>query len=267
MQPSASSPVLLLGPLALLGAAFGEAQAPVHPTPMTSVSPAHCVQALQSGRGADLIRCPTPLREAIAEAMNTCKGAEGTLSGLPEGDVWAIDVDDDGRQELAFEVGANVACEGAYSIFSCGSLGCPRALYELRGGEWTVIGGLSAIAPEDVTLTGNAARDGHRAIEVCRQERCRERWTYEWLGTTYDATRLEVGGARVDVASSVHGLYPLVAATTVLETPRANAPGERYDAGIEVAIVGTTADGDYYYVSPCNACDSGFVARSALAIP
>jgi hypothetical protein len=262
----ASARSLLL--LALLAAHRSEAQSPTHPSLMTSVSPAHCVQALQSGGGADLIRCPTPPREAVAEAMSICKEAGGTLSGLPEGDVWAIDVDGDGRQELSFEVGANVACEGAYSIFSCGSLGCPRALYELREGVWTVIGGLSAITPEDVTLARAAASDGHRTIEVCQQERCRERWFYEWSGTAYDSTRLEVGGARVDVAGSIHGLYPLAAATTVLPTPTANAAaGERYDAGIEVAIIGMTEDGDYYYVSPCNACDSGFVARTAVSTP
>jgi hypothetical protein len=267
MHPSACSPTFALGAVALLGACSGEAQPPVRATLLTSVSPAHCVQSLTSGSGTDPIRCPTPLREAVAEATNICKEVGGTLSGAPEGDVWAIDVNGDGRQELVFELNGNVACEGAYSVFSCGSLGCPKALYELRNGVWTVIGGISASAPEDLALRRDAASDGHRALEVCSQERCRERWIYEWLGTTYDATRLEVGGARVDIASSIHGLYPLAAATTVLPTPTANAAaGQQYDAGIDVAIIGTTEGGDYYYVSPCNACESGFVARAAVTI-
>jgi hypothetical protein len=268
MHRFAPSRTFALGVVALLAAGSGAAQAPLHPAPMTSVSPAHCVQALTSGGGADLIRCPTPLRAALAEAMQVCEEAEGTLAGAPEGNVWAIDVNGDGRQELAFELDGNVTCEGAYSIFSCGSLGCPKALYELRDGMWTVIGGIFAFAPEDVVLRRDASSDGHRALEVCRQESCRERWIYEWLGTTYDATRLEVRGARVDIAGSIHGLYPLVAATTLLAMPAANsAAGEQYDAGTEVAIIGTAEGGDYYYVSPCNACESGFVARAAVATP
>jgi hypothetical protein len=263
-----SSPTLALAAIALLAASSGAAQAPLHPAPMTSVSPAHCVQTLTRRVGTDLIRCPTPLREALLEAMQVCKEAQGTLSGAPEGNVWAIDVNADGRQELMFELDGNVACEGAYSIFSCGSLGCPKALYELRDGTWTVIGSIFALTPEDVVLRRDASRDGHRALEVCQQERCRERWIYEWLGTTYDATRLEVRGARVDIAGSIHGLYPLVAATTLLARPAANsAAGEQYEAGTEVAIIGTAQGGDYYYVSPCNACESGFVARAAVTIP
>jgi hypothetical protein len=103
---------------------------------------------------------------------------------------------------------------------------------------------------------------------VCAQEKCAERSFYEWTGTAYDSTRLEVGGAGVDVAGSIHGLYPLAAATTLRALPAANAAEVgRYDAGTEVAIVGTAEGADYYYVSPCNACESGFAPRSAVTVP
>jgi hypothetical protein len=39
---------------------------------------------------------------------------------------------------------------------------------------------------------------------------------------------------------------------------------KHYDANTEVAIVGTAEQADYYYVSPCNACESGFVPKSAI---
>lgn len=266
MQLFARVSTAFLSFIALIAAAGGEAQ-PARATLMTSVSPAHCVQAQNAGTGADLIRCPRPLRAAVEEATRVCREAGGTLSGTQEGNVWSIDVDGDERQELLFELDGNVQCEGAYSVFSCGSLGCPKALYELRDGQWTVIGSIYASVPEELTLAATAA-DGHRTLEVCAKENCIERWFYEWLGTAYDATRLEVRGAPVDVAGSIHGLYPLAAATTLRATPATNATDVgRYDAGTDVAIIGTAGGGDYYYVSPCNACESGFAPRGAVTVP
>jgi hypothetical protein len=267
MQPSARLLALLLCVIALVTADNGEAQ-PVSATLMTSVSPAHCVQAQNAGTGADLIRCPTPLRAALAEAATVCRDAGGMLSGAQEGNVWSIDVNGDERQELVFELDGNVQCEGAYSVFSCGSLGCPKSLYELRDGQWTVIGSLYVSVPEELTLAATPASDGHRTLEVCAKQGCAERWFYEWLGTAYDSTRLEVRGAPVDVAGSIHGLYTLAAATTLRATPTANAADVgRYDAGTDVAIIGTADGGAYYYVSPCNACESGFAPRAAVTVP
>src|SRR5688572_13990382 len=103
---------ILLALVTLLAAAGGSSQT-VGATLMTSVSPAHCVQTLAAGSGADLIRCPAPLRAAVAEASTVCRDAGGTLSGAQEGNVWALDVNGDGRQELVFELDGNVQCEGA----------------------------------------------------------------------------------------------------------------------------------------------------------
>jgi hypothetical protein len=58
-----------------------------------------------------------------------------------------------------------------------------------------------------------------------------------------------------------------VAATVVRAAPEAGAlEVGRYDAGTELAIIGTLEGGDYYYVSPCNACESGFVPKAAVAV-
>jgi hypothetical protein len=249
---------------AALLAPEGHAQ-PASATPLTGVSPAHCIASLERGMTPDLIRCPKALQEAVAQADAQCREAGGLLAGVTEGNVWAIDVDDDGRSELAFELDGNVSCTEAWSLFACGSRGCPKTLYELRDGTWTAVGSLFAAWPEHVTLGAARAADGHRSLEVCARDGCPERWIYEWQGTGYDTTRVEVRGTRVALASSGADLHTLAAATTVRETPRADgADVGRYDAATDVAIIGTA--GDWYYVSPCNACESGFVPRAAVTV-
>lgn len=265
-RPTRAS-LLLLAAAALL-AAFGARAQTVRAAPLTSVSPAHCVDTLAQRAATDPLRCPAALRAAIVEAQTVCRAAGGTLAGAKEGNVWALDVNGDGRNELLFDLDRNVTCEGAWSVFSCGSLGCPKTLYELRAREWAAVGSFPAEAPGQVTLARAAAADGHRMIEVCAKDDCSERWSYEWRGAAYEATRVEVRGTPVDVAGSIHGLYELSAATTLRAqpSPRAAELGH-YEAGTEVAILGTAAGGDYYYVSPCNACSSGFAPRAALNIP
>lgn len=256
----------VIGVAALSSAHEVEAQA-TRATPLTGVSPAHCVATLERREAPDPLRCPSALRTAIAEAQLTCREAGGTLTGAAEGDVWAIDVNGDGRSELAFELDGNVTCTDAWSIFACGSLGCPKTLYELRGGAWTVVGSIAAQWPAQVTLGTARSADGHRSLEVCPRDNCPERWIYEWQNERYDTTRGEVRGTRIDIAGSVTGLHTLAAATTVRATPRANAMDVgSYDAGTDVAIIGTAEGGDWYYVSPCNACENGFVPRAAVAV-
>lgn len=251
---------------AAFGAADGDAQ-PARAAALTSVSPAHCVEALERREEPDPLRCPTALRAAVAEAATTCRQAGGMLEGAGEGNVWALDVDDDGRNELAFELDGNVSCVGAWSVFSCGSLGCPKSIYELRDGEWAVVGSIYAAVPQHVSLAARGA-DGHRALEICSDDDCTERSTYEWGGASYDATSLEVRGTRVAIADSIRGLHSLTTDVTLRASPDSTSPDVgRYEAGTEVAIIGTVEGGDHYYVSPCNACESGFVPRTAVAVP
>jgi hypothetical protein len=160
----------------------------VRAVPLTSVSPAHCVDTLAQRAATDPLRCPAALRTAIGEAQTVCRNAGGTLAGAKEGDVWALDVNGDGRNELLFELDGNVTCEGAWSVFSCGSVGCPKTLYELRDGAWAAVGRIAAEAPAQVTLARAAAQDGHRTIEVCANDGCSAPLSYEWLGTAYELT-------------------------------------------------------------------------------
>jgi hypothetical protein len=178
----------------LLGAsvyAYDSGAQAVSATKLTSVSPAHCVAALERGEGADLVRCPAPLRLAVAEAQRACVDKGGKLTGAAEGDVWAIDVNSDGRNELLFAVDSNVTCSEAWNLFACGNLRCPRELYELLDGRWTVVGAIAADSPEQVTLGTTRAADGHRSIEVCVRDRCSERSTYQWTGSVYELTSAE----------------------------------------------------------------------------
>lgn len=186
--------VRLLLPAALfLGAAFtafdGDAQT-VHATKLTSVSPAHCVATLERRVQPDPLRCPSALREAVIEASAMCRQAGGTLMGAADGNVWAIDVNGDGRSELAFSLADNVSCTGAPTLFSCGSLRCAKDLYELRDGTWKIVGSFSADAPEQVTL-GSAVADGHHSLVVCSQDRCADRRIYEWAGGGYNAAQAD----------------------------------------------------------------------------
>jgi hypothetical protein len=180
---------LLLPAALFLGAALfasdGAAQA-VHATRLTSISPAHCVATLERGVPADPLRCPSALREAVMEAKAMCRQAGGMLMGAAEGNVWAIDVNGDGRNELAFSLTDNVSCTGAPTLFACGSLRCPKDLYELRDGAWKIIGSFSAETPEQVTLGSAVGANDHRVLELCSQNRCAERRIYEWAGDGYE---------------------------------------------------------------------------------
>jgi hypothetical protein len=192
-----------------------------------------------------------------------CTEAGGKLEGAEQADVWQLDVDDDGRNEVAFEPNGNVTCVDAYSLFECGSLGCPKTLYAERNGVWEPIADLFAYGAEGIDVTAERV-GGHRTLRACLLgPPCAELWYYEWLGKQYDLTRVEVRGFKVELAKVKQTLQPLTAASDVKATPSAaGATVGHYDAGTIVVIIGTA--GGYTYVSPCNACESGFVPAAAV---
>ena len=139
-------------------------------------------------------------------------------------------------------------------------------MYELRGGAWQVIAALPTTGPERVEV-GAPSRDGYGTLAICAQDPCVERSFYEWRDGSYERTRVEVRGARVVFAAHSGDLRPLFATTAVLAAPSADAAEVgRYEARVDVAIIGTAETADYYYVSPCNACESGFVPTSAVDV-
>jgi len=223
-----------------------------------------CFAAIAGGDDADEAVCPPFLLATAIDAGQICREAGGSIGPIEAADIWSIDVNGDERPEHAFALDEIVHCEGAPSLFSCGSLGCPKALYGERDGTWRLIGSLSALSRDDIALSNAVHADGYRDLVVgcSTAEEC-VRWTYAWRDDFYEPVEAVVRGYRVESAESVHGLFALAADTTLLATPSADgATLDRYAAGTEVAIVGTA--GDYYYVSPCNACASGFVAAALI---
>ena len=77
-----------------------------------------------------------------------------------------------------------------------------------------------------------------------------------------DITDRRVG--RPSHAARMPRMRTLVATTEVKATPTAQGESVgHYEAGRDVAVIGKAAGG-FYYVSPCNACPSGFVPASAV---
>ena len=225
-----------------------------------------CVAALEADAASAASDCPGFLRAPLAAAREACRAAGGKLAPAARPNVWALDVNGDGRDEYAFAYDGVAACAGAASAFSCGSSGCPKQLYGERAGAWTRLGELyvDSVAALEVLA---AARDGYRDLRVgCGAvEPCNERWRYVWRGDHYERLELDARGFRVAFADSVHGLRASDGDIAVFAAPRPDAAVLAvYPSRTELAIVGTVVGADYYYVSPCNACESGFVPTSAL---
>jgi hypothetical protein len=243
----------------------------VVPTRDDRIDISRCFDLIATTSERDPARCPAFLLELVEQAQRTCDEAGGTLRPLSPANVWAVDVNGDGSRELSFEYDGNVACEGAWSLFDCGSLGCPKMLYEEHAGAWRVIAAdIYADSMESLEVIPPAAGQGYGTLRVgCGGEAvCPEYWFHTWMGTAYERERVEVRGFPVSFAKSVHGLYPLAGKTALLATPEPDSTViANYDTTTDVAIIGTTARADYYYVSPCNACESGFVPVAAVRVP
>jgi hypothetical protein len=256
--------VIALVALLVSGAAGA---APPHAAVAASISIAQCLDSIATGTARDEVQCPAFLIEPLKQARQTCADAGGKLVAAATPDVWTIDVNGDGVPEYVFEYDGNVSCEGAWSVFDCGSLGCAKGLYQKHDGAWQAVAEIWADAPEAIEVQGTPADAGNRDLRVgCTgADPCTEYWYFQWNGRQYERTYLEARGHRVEFEKSIHGLYGLVGETDVLAAPSADsAPIGHYGSDTEVEIVGTASGADYYYVSPCNACDSGFVPKAAV---
>ena len=224
-----------------------------------------CVAAIVDGRPAPL-PCRGFLIAPLTAARETCRSAGGRLVAAETPSVWAVDVNGDGHDEYAFDYEGIAVCTGAASALSCGSLGCPKELYQERGGEWIQLGEIYADSPEALEVLVDA-RDGYHDLRVgCGAvEPCHERWHYGWRADHYERIDLEARGYRVAFAGSEHGLRAADGDLGVLAAPKRDAAVLAvYPPQTEFEIVGTAVGAEYYYVSPCNACESGFVPKSAL---
>ena len=197
--------------------------------------------------------------------LATCGEVGGRLSPAPSPSLSALDVNGDGEFELLYDPTENYGCVAAPSLFSCGSLGCPVFLFERRAGRWSAIGSLSAMDAPGVEILMPQADPGYGTLRGgCAGERPCEEWTYyQWIEGSYQPTMIGAGGHWVDIANA--GLWTLVSDTPVLTSPSAAAAVlERYPIGTEMVIIGDARGTPYKYVSPCNACMSGFIDPAAL---
>lgn len=209
--------------------------------------------------------CPAFIKAAVADALPLCKEMGGTLRAMAPSSVPSVDVDGDGRSEYLFDFSQGFSCDTAPSLYSCGSLGCPTGLYRQQGGTWSAVGWLDASDAPGLELLPDPRGSGFALLRGgCAGDRpCDQLTTYAWNGTGYEVSRVEVRGHAVMPAPD--GLWTLTADTTVLATPtKDSAVLDRYTAGTEVVVLGRVEETDYLYVSPCNACASGFVPAGVL---
>ena len=160
------------------------------------------------------------------------------------------------------DLAENFYCEGAPSVFTCGSLGCPYTLFQQREGEWRGIGGLKfGDAPAVEVLPGSSPASLRGGCSGSRP--CDELTTYVWAGEYDERVSINARGHQVTVAPA--GLWELTRDITVRAGPQANAAElGSYASGAEFVVIGDAVGAPYKYVSPCNACASGFVPADAL---
>jgi len=209
--------------------------------------------------------CPGFVSHGLAEMVATCADAGGRLEAVQRPSLESLDVDSDGMDEFLYDATANYQCEGAASLFSCGSLGCPVSLFERRANDWVAIGAIRATDAHAAEVLTPAPGDRYGILRGgCAGDRPCGEWTYyRWNRSAYQDAMIEVRGNWVDIANG--GLWTLVTEVGVLAAPSPDAAVlERYPKGTEVVVIGNARNGQYKYVSPCNACQNGFIDPAAL---
>jgi hypothetical protein len=219
------------------------------------------------GRAAPDPACPRFLIDTFESALASCRDAGGTLVPVPGATVRPLDVNGDGKPEYLFDAGHTVTCNGAPSVLGCGSPVCPFRLYEQRGAAWRSIGSIGVADPVAVELL--PARPGSRYRELrvgCAGEGVCDEFAYYRFGKdTYELARLQVRGHWVDVVGGRGEPRGLLGEVAVKATPaKDGAELKRYPADTEVVVLGRATGTPYLYISPCDACASGFVEASAL---
>ncbi len=209
--------------------------------------------------------CPTYILQSLDYMIQECSRAGGSLEPLPESAAWSLDVNGDGNAEILLDLTQNFTCQGAPSVFSCGSTGCPYFLYTQAGDDWDELGAINADDAPAIEVLASKAKDIPATLRGgCTGQRpCSELTQYTWNGNAYDRSLIEFRGRKVDVAPG--GLWTMTKDSKVLAAPAPNATVlDEYPAGTTVVVIGNARAGGYKFVSPCNACRRGFVDSEAL---
>ena len=231
---------------------------------VSNVDMSQCLRIASKQARPDEARCPGFIVSALIEARKTCREVGGKLVAMPQTTLSAIDVNTDSQPEYLFDYTQNVSCDGAASAFDCGSTGCGLSLYGRLGNQWQIIGNLPERSAAISTLP--TARGQYADLRVaCEGAGCAEIQRYEWNGKSYDLAGFEVRGHAVDIPLSRGQIWKFTRAVTVLADPKRGAKTlGQYKTDSFPVILGKARGAPYYYVSPCNACESGFVEQSAM---
>ncbi len=236
--------------------------------PYSNIDLGACLRIARGETAAAEDLCPGFIHASLVGSIEICSQVGGELVAMQQSSLQSLDVSGDGQAEFLFDFAENYQCDGAPSVFSCGSLGCPVLLTERRDGLWRTIGLLDAgdavaaeaLSPEPGSAYG-MLRGGCVGVRPCD-----ELTYYRWDGSAYSATMIEAGGHWVDIAPG--GLQTLVIDSAVLAAPLPGAAVlEHYPMGTEVVVIGDARGAPYKYVSPCNSCKSGFVEPAVLQQP
>lgn len=231
--------------------------------PVTDIDLNVCLARARGEATSTGVACPTFITKGLGESIAGCKEAGGIVVAATTPSLYSLDVNLDGRRELLYDMSANFSCEGALLYFSCGSQGCPVGIFEQRPDEWTAIGDVRD--GEGVEVVPGAAGSAYGTIrEGCRGVRpCDEVRYSTWDGSAYQLTAIEARGHWVDFDND--GLWRLTKDSAVLATPMPGAATlDSYVQGTEMIVLGTARGSQFKYVSPCNACASGFIDPAVL---
>lgn len=235
-------------------------------TAISNVDMSQCLRIASKQARPDEARCPGFIVSALAEARTTCREVGGKLVAASPATLSSLDVNADGQPEYLFDFSQNVGCDGAASVFSCGSLGCGLTLYGRRGGQWQALGNLPD-RPAAIEAVAGSGRGGYADLRVgCGEPDCAEIRHYRWNGRAYDLAGLEVRGHAVDIPAAGGQIWTLTRDVAVLAEPRRGAKivGHYKRTQTMPVILGKARGAPYYYVSPCRACESGFVEQARL---
>jgi hypothetical protein len=209
--------------------------------------------------------CPTYILQSLDYMIQECGRVGGELQALPESAAWSLDVSGDGQPEVLLDLTQNFTCQGAPTVFSCGSLGCPYFLYTQDGDDWNELGAINADDAPGIEVLASKAKDipGTLRGGCTGQRPCSELTEYTWNGNAYDRSLILFNGNKVDVAPG--GLWTLTRNAAVLTAPAKDGTVlDQYPAGTTVVVIGAARSAPYKFVSPCNACRRGFVEAEAL---
>jgi hypothetical protein len=207
---------------------------------------AYCLKIAAGKVRPDDNKCPGFIsdKQVISDSAEYCHEVGGTLKPNPRATIFSLDIDGDGQSEYLYEFNANFYCDGAASLFSCGDSECLKVMYR------------------------NTGKTPYPDLKVlCDDTGQCDSITYRWNGDKYEEIALSLRGYTIlRLSPPLQGkLITLQRKLKVLAEPRAGSLGVgEYDRGSIFAIAGQAKGSDYLYVSPCNACEAGFIQKRVL---